>query len=261
MNTAAAGAPGTGASATGASPTGAAAPAPVLAADAIVAGYGAAEQILKGASLTVGAGEIVTIIGPNGAGKSTLLKTIAGLVAASAGRITLAGRDVTALDALGRARLGLGFVPQERNVFGTMTVAENLELSGGREPARGRTRSEALYQRYPMLADKRRALARTLSGGQRQILAMAMGLMQDPVLLLLDEPTAGLSPRAADELFDAIVALNRGGLPILLVEQHAVEALAISTRGYVLVAGRNSHEGPGPALAADPEIRRLFLGG
>ncbi len=233
----------------------------VLAVEGIVAGYGAAEEILKGTSIRVEPGEIVSIIGPNGAGKSTLLKAIAGLIAAKKGRIVLNGTDVTAADALGRARHGIGFVPQERNVFGAMMVAENLEISGFQDPKNARARSEELYARYPMLAEKRRAFARTLSGGQRQILAMAMGLMNAPALLLLDEPTAGLSPKAADELFEAIVALNRGGLPILMVEQHAVEALAISARGYVLVSGRNSREGPGPDLAADPEIRRLFLGG
>ena len=233
----------------------------LLTVDGVVAGYGAAEEILKGTSIRVDAGEIVSIIGPNGAGKSTLLKAIAGLITAKKGRIVLNGADVTAAGALGRARSGIGFVPQERNVFAAMTVAENLEISGFQNPGEARSRSDALYATYPMLAQKRRALARTLSGGQRQILAMAMGLMNAPALLLLDEPTAGLSPRAAEELFEAIVALNRGGLPILMVEQHAVEALEISTRGYVLVSGRNSREGAGPALASDPDIRRLFLGG
>lgn len=233
----------------------------ILEVETVVAGYGAAEEIVKGASMRVGVGEIVTIIGPNGAGKSTFLKVVAGLVAAKSGTIRLGAEDLTRRDAQGRARAGISFVPQERNVFGSLTVAENLEISGYLDPAGTAQRVGALYDRYPMLATKRRALARTLSGGQRQILAMAMGLMTDPKLMLLDEPTAGLSPKAADELFDAIVALNRGGLPILMVEQHAVEALAISTRGYVLVAGRNSAEGAGPQLAADPEIRRLFLGG
>ncbi len=238
-----------------------AATADLLTVDGITAGYGASEEILKGASLRVGPGEIVSIIGPNGAGKSTLLKTIAGLVQARKGSIVIGGRDVTGEGALGRARHGIGFVPQERNVFGAMTVADNLEISGFQDPPQTKRRSDELYARYPMLAQKRGALARTLSGGQRQILAMAMGLMNAPALLLLDEPTAGLSPKAAEELFDAIVALNESGLPILMVEQHALEALEISTRGYVLVSGRNSREGPGPALATDPEIRRLFLGG
>ncbi len=233
----------------------------LLVAKDIVAGYGAAEQILKKASIHVEAGEIVTIIGPNGAGKSTLLKVVAGLVPAREGSIQLGDEDVTRFGAVDRTRSGISFVPQERNVFGNLSIAENLEISAYRDSGDASRRIEELYERYPMLAGKRRDLARTLSGGQRQILAMAMGLMTAPKLLLLDEPTAGLSPRAADELFDAIVALNRGGLPILMVEQHAVEALAVSTRGYVLVSGKESAEGPGPQLAADPEIRRLFLGG
>jgi branched-chain amino acid transport system ATP-binding protein/neutral amino acid transport system ATP-binding protein len=185
----------------------------LLAVDGIVAGYGAAEQILKGTSLRVEPGEIVSIIGPNGAGKSTLLKTIAGLVQAREGAIVLKGTDVTHEGALGRARHGIGFVPQERNVFGAMTVADNLEISGFQQPGKVRERSDELYARYPMLASKRKALARTLSGGQRQILAMAMGLMNAPALLLLDEPTAGLSPKAAEELFEAIVALNQCHFP------------------------------------------------
>lgn len=226
-----------------------------------VGGYTPGEQILKGASIHVEPGEIVSIIGPNGAGKSTLLKAVAGLLTLSAGAIVFEGLALEKTDAMARARAGIAFVPQERNVFGAMTIAENLIISAFLDPRRAKERAEQMYARYPMLAGKRTALARTLSGGQRQILAMAMGLMSAPRLMLLDEPTAGLSPKAADELMDAIVALNAGGLPILMVEQHAVEALAISHRGYVLVAGRDSVTGAGPALAADPEIRRLFLGG
>jgi len=235
--------------------------APVLVADGLVAGYGAAERILKGVSICVDAGEIVTIIGPNGAGKSTLLKVVAGLVRASAGRVALDGADVTDADAIGRTRAGISFVPQERNVFGTLSVAENIAISAFTAPSEVRARTNAMYDRFPLLAERRDSLARTLSGGQRQILAMAMGLMTEPRLLVLDEPTAGLSPKVADELFATIVALKAGGLPILMVEQHAVEALAISTRGYVLVSGQNSIEGGGPALARDPDVRRLFLGG
>jgi branched-chain amino acid transport system ATP-binding protein len=235
--------------------------AAILSVCGIVGGYSVAEQILKGASLRVDAGEIVTIIGPNGAGKSTFLKAVAGLLSVSAGSIVFAGVDVTQEDALARARRGLSFVPQERNVFGPLTVAENLTISAFLHPKRAKLQAEAMYDRYPLLATRRRALARTLSGGQRQILAVAMGLMTEPSLLLLDEPTAGLSPKAADELFDAVIALNKSGLPILMVEQHAIEALQISTRGYVLVAGRDSAEGAGPTLATDPDIRRLFLGG
>ena len=227
----------------------------------IVAGYARDEQILKGASIRVETGEIVVVIGPNGAGKSTLLKAIAGLVPTQSGAIVLEGRDVTRFDAIGRAKAGLAFVPQERNVFATMSVAENLSISAFLDPRSEKARVAELSRRTPLLAERRGALARTLSGGQRQTLAMAMGLMCEPRLMLLDEPTAGLSPQAADELFATIVELNRAGLPILMVEQHALEALAIATRGYVMVAGRVAAEGAGPALADDPEIRRLFLGG
>ena len=227
----------------------------------VVGGYGAFEDILKGPSIGVAAGEIVTIIGPNGAGKSTLLKAIAGLVSLKAGRIEFADVDVTREDTLGRARAGISFVPQERNVFGALSVAENLSISAFLSPQQETRRRDDIYARYPMLHGKRRALARTLSGGQRKILAMAMGLMSGPQLMLLDEPTAGLSPMAAEELLAAIVLLNRSGLLILMVEQHALEALSISNRGYVLVAGRVHAEGTGEELSSDPGIRRLFLGG
>lgn len=233
----------------------------VLFVSGLCSGYSRDERILKGASIRVEPGEIVSIIGPNGAGKSTLLKTIAGLLPVQEGTIAFEGKDVTHTTTLERAGLGIAFVPQERNVFGTLTVAENLAISAFLDPGAAKNRADEMYQRYPLLAGRRSSLARTLSGGQRQILAMAMGLMSAPRLMLLDEPTAGLSPKAADELFETILALNASGLPILMVEQHALEALGISTRAYVLVAGRNSAEGEGPKLAADPEIRRLFLGG
>jgi branched-chain amino acid transport system ATP-binding protein/neutral amino acid transport system ATP-binding protein len=230
----------------------------VLAVENIVAGYGAAERTLKDVSIHVGKGEIVTIIGPNGAGKSTLLKTISGLVRPTNGRIALEDVDVTQAGPIRRTQAGISFVPQERNVFGKLSVAENIAISTFLAPSAPRAR--AIYERFPLLAERRNSLARTLSGGQRQILAIAMGLVTQPRLLLLDEPTAGLSPRVADELFETIVGLNAEGLPILMVEQHAIEALSISKRGYVLVAGQNAVDGPGPDLAAAPEIRRLFLG-
>jgi branched-chain amino acid transport system ATP-binding protein len=224
-------------------------------------GYGAADEIVRGAALTVDAGEIVALIGPNGAGKSTLLKLIAGLLRPRAGQVMLEDRDIAGLAAPDISRLGLAFVPQERNVFGTMTVAENLEMGGFIDRAQMRPRMDELYARFPMLADKRRAAARTLSGGQRQILAMAMALMNAPALLLLDEPTAGLSPRAAEELFGTIVALNQGGVAILMVEQNALEALEVSARAYVLVQGRAEREGVAAELVNDPTVRDLFLGG
>jgi branched-chain amino acid transport system ATP-binding protein len=224
-------------------------------------GYGAADEIVKGAALRVEEGEIVSLIGPNGAGKSTLLKLVAGLLRPSAGQILLGGRDIAGLGAPEISRLGLSFVPQERNVFGSMTIAENLEMGGYVDGRHAKQRIAELYERFPMLGEKRRAAARTLSGGQRQILAMAIALMNAPRLLLLDEPTAGLSPRAAEELFGTIVALNKTGVAILMVEQNALEALAVSTRACVLVQGRVEREGSASELANDPTVRDLFLGG
>jgi branched-chain amino acid transport system ATP-binding protein/neutral amino acid transport system ATP-binding protein len=224
-------------------------------------GYTSADDIVKGADLHVEEGEIVALIGPNGAGKSTLLKLVAGLLRPNGGEVVLRERNVAGLGAPQISRLGLSFVPQERNVFGTMTVAENLEMGGFVDRAHARQRMAELYQRFPMLADKRRAAARTLSGGQRQILAMAIALMNAPSLLLLDEPTAGLSPRAAEELFATIVGLNRSGVAVLMVEQNALEALAVSSRAYVLVQGRPEREGRAADLADDPTVRDLFLGG
>ena len=233
----------------------------LLAVDDLRGGYGAADEIVKGVALHVEAGEIVSLIGPNGAGKSTLLKLVAGLLRPSAGRIVLGDRDIAGLGAPQISRLGLSFVPQERNVFGAMTVAENLEMGGYVDGRHARQRIAELYERFPMLGEKRRAAARTLSGGQRQILAMAIALMNAPRLLLLDEPTAGLSPRAAEELFATIVVLNKTGVAILMVEQNALEALAVSTRACVLVQGRVEREGGANELATDPTVRDLFLGG
>jgi branched-chain amino acid transport system ATP-binding protein len=224
-------------------------------------GYAAADEIVKGASLHVAAGEIVALIGPNGAGKSTLLKLVAGLLRPGGGSVRFKEHEIAGLGAPEISRLGLAFVPQERNVFGTMTVAENLEMGGYLDGAHARRRMDELYARFPMLAEKRRAAARTLSGGQRQILAMAIALMNAPGLLLLDEPTAGLSPRAAEELFGTILALNQSGVAMLMVEQNALEALEVAARAYVLVQGRAEREGRASELAADPTVRDLFLGG
>jgi branched-chain amino acid transport system ATP-binding protein len=224
-------------------------------------GYAAADEIVKGTDLRVEPGEIVALIGPNGAGKSTLLKLVAGLLRPSAGQVMFKDRDIAGLGAPQISRLGLSFVPQERNVFGAMTIAENLEMGGYIDGAHMRRRVAELYERFPMLAEKRRAAARTLSGGQRQILAMAIALMNAPDLLLLDEPTAGLSPRAAEELFGTILALNGTGVAILMVEQNALEALSVAARAYVLVQGRPEREGRATDLADDPVVRELFLGG
>ena len=233
----------------------------LLTVSGLVAGYSAADHILKGLDFAVNAGEIVCIIGPNGAGKSTLLKSVAGLLVPSAGSITLQDRPVAGLPPPELARRGIAYVPQEHNVFPTMTVRENLEMGGYVDPKQAPRRMEQAMQRFPVLGRKRRQAARTLSGGERQLLAMGMALMVEPILLLLDEPSAGLSPKAAQELFGEIVSTNRGGLAVALVEQNANEALAIAHRAYVLVDGRTAATGVASALAADLEIKRLFLGG
>ena len=233
----------------------------LLTATGIVAGYGAADEILKGVDLRVEPGEIVGIIGPNGAGKSTLLKAIAGLLKPKAGAIQLNGQDVTGREPRDISRLGLAYVPQEHNIFPSMSVRENLEMGGYVDPKAAKARIDSVFARFPMLSGKRRHAARPLSGGERQILAMGMALMVEPAVLLLDEPSAGLSPVAAEVLFNAIIQINKEGVSIAMVEQNANEALAISHRAYILVDGKNSRTGPAAALAADPEIRRIFLGG
>jgi branched-chain amino acid transport system ATP-binding protein/neutral amino acid transport system ATP-binding protein len=232
----------------------------LLVANGIVAGYGRGDEILKGVNLTVAAHEIVAIIGPNGAGKSTLLKTIAGLLHPSRGSISLDGQPIHALSPREIARGGVAFVPQEANIFPALTIRENLEIGGYLDPAHVRARIDAAFGRFPMLAEKRHRAARTLSGGQRQVLAMAMALMVAPRLLLLDEPSAGLSPVAAETLFATIVEVNRGGVAIAMVEQNANEALLIAHRATVLVDGRNRRDGDAAELRTDPEIGRLFLG-
>jgi branched-chain amino acid transport system ATP-binding protein len=232
-----------------------------LSVQGVVAGYGAADEILKGVDFAIAPGEIACIIGPNGAGKSTLLKVISGLLRPKSGSVAIDGQEIAGGLPRDIARAGLAYVPQEHNIFPTMSVRENLEMGGYVEPHAVPARIEQAFARFPVLAAKRRQAARTLSGGERQMLAMAMALMVEPKILLLDEPSAGLSPLVAEKLFDAIVEINRAGLSIGIVEQNANEALAISHRGYILVDGRNSRTGEAKALAADPDIRRLFLGG
>jgi branched-chain amino acid transport system ATP-binding protein/neutral amino acid transport system ATP-binding protein len=232
----------------------------LLAATGVVAGYGAQDEILKGVDLVVDENEIVAIIGPNGAGKSTLLKAIAGLLRPKAGAIALRGREIAGLPPREISRLGLAYVPQEFNVFPTMSVRENLEIGGYIDRKAAARRIDGVLAQFPVLADKRRHAARTLSGGERQMLAMAMALMVEPAVLLLDEPSAGLSPVAAERLFDAIAQIHEDGVAIAIVEQNANEALAIADRAYILVDGKNSRTGLAQTLAADPEIRRLFLG-
>ena len=233
----------------------------LLTVEGVVAGYSATDEILKSVSLDVGEGEIVSIIGPNGAGKSTLLKVVAGLLRPHRGRVRLRDREIDGRPAREISALGVAFVPQELNVFPSLSVTENLEMGGYLEPRAIRQRIGAVFTRFPVLAEKRRHAARTLSGGQRQMLAMAMALMVAPTLLLLDEPSAGLAPAAAETLFETIRSINADGVAIVMVEQNAREALELAHRAYILVDGRNSRTGAAADLARDPDVRRIFLGG
>jgi branched-chain amino acid transport system ATP-binding protein/neutral amino acid transport system ATP-binding protein len=226
----------------------------------VVAGYGAADEILKGAALDVAAGEIVAIIGPNGAGKSTLLKTVAGLLRPKRGEILFDGAPIAGLRPREVSARGIAYVPQEANIFPSLSVIENLEMGGYLDPKGAARKIGRTLERFPVLAAKRRHAGRTLSGGQRQILAMASALMVEPKLLLLDEPSAGLSPVAAEDLFATIAAINAEGVAVAIVEQNALEALALAHRATILVDGRNAMTGTAAALAADPEVRRIFLG-
>ena len=226
----------------------------------VVGGYSTSDQILKGVTVTAEAGEIVAILGPNGAGKSTLLKGVTGLLPTLSGDITLSGAALTGRRPREIAQMGVAYVPQESNVFATMSVRENLEM-GGYIAEDAPARIDEMFARFPVLAEKRGEAARTLSGGQRQILAMAIAMMVAPQLLLLDEPSAGLSPIAAGQLFDTIREIAGQGVCIVLVEQNAMDALDLCDRAYILSAGRNHATGTGADLAADPDIRRTFLGG
>jgi neutral amino acid transport system ATP-binding protein len=226
----------------------------------LASGYGDSD-ILHGLSLRVDAGELVAVIGPNGAGKSTLLKTLAGLVRPRAGRIALGGADLTGSGTGRIIASGLCYVPQEANVFPSLSVWENLTIGAWTAAAPMGERARAVVELFPVLATRRRARAGTLSGGERQMLAIAMALMVEPRLLLLDEPSAGLAPALQRLVFDRIREINARGLGILLVEQNARESLALCHRGYVLAMGRVRAEGPGGLLRDDPDIRRLYLGG
>jgi len=227
----------------------------------VVAGYGAHDEVLKGVGMTVAERELVVLIGPNGAGKSTLLKAIAGFLKPREGAITFEGKPIGGLRPREITRQGVAFVPQEANVFPSLTIEANLEMGGYVDRRATKERMQAAYARFPILAERRSQEARTLSGGQRQMLAMAMALMAAPRLMLLDEPSAGLSPAAAQELFALIKGLQREGMTVIMVEQNALDALEIADRGYLLVDGSNAREGGARALAADAEVRHAFLGG
>jgi len=226
----------------------------------IVAGYGETE-ILHGVSIAIEEGHIVTIIGPNGSGKSTLLKAIFGLIKPRDGQVLFQGKDITGHAPETVVRRGLCYVPQSSNIFPSLSINENLEMGAFIRADDFRQRLEEIYLLFPDLAGRRKDRAGTLSGGQRQMLALARALMLDPALLLLDEPSAGLAPNLVGSVFEKILGINRAGVAILLVEQNAREALQLSSWGYVLASGQNQLEDRGENLLNNPDVTRLYLGG
>ncbi len=226
----------------------------------LVAGYGKSE-VLHGINMTVRAGEIVTMVGANGAGKSTTLRSIFGLTDVRSGAITFNGRNITGLRPHRVVTRGLALVPQERSIFPTLTVQENLEM-GGYTMGRGalQERTEKVFQRFPRLRERHRQKAGTLSGGERQMLAIGRGLMTDPALLMLDEPSLGLAPKIVEAVFEQILLIHQGGTTVFLVEQNARRALSIAHRAYVLELGQVRHQGSGRELLDDPEVQRAYLG-
>ena len=234
---------------------------PFLIGDAMTGGYGMGADILHDCTIAVEKGQIAVIVGPNGAGKSTAMKAVFGMLNLRQGAVRLNGEDITRLTPQARVAKGMAFVPQTSNIFTSLTVEENLEMSAFlRRDDIARTMAQ-VYDLFPILKDKRRQLAGELSGGQRQQVAVGRALMTEPQVLMLDEPTAGVSPIVMDELFDRIIEVARTGISILMVEQNARQALAIADKGYVLVQGRNRYTDTGEALLANPDVRRSFLGG
>ena len=223
-------------------------------------GYGGAD-ILHGCTIAVDRGEIAVIVGPNGAGKSTAMKAVFGMLKLREGHVRLDGQNITGLSPQERVRAGMGFVPQVANVFTSLTVEENLEMGAYIRHDDFTATRDQIYDLFPILRQKRRQPAGELSGGQRQQVAVGRALMTRPKVLMLDEPTAGVSPIVMDELFDKIIEIARAGVSILMVEQNARQALEIADKGYVLVQGANRFTDTGAALLADPEVRRTFLGG
>jgi branched-chain amino acid transport system ATP-binding protein len=232
----------------------------LLSVETLVAGYGAVD-ILNGINLSVDPGKIAVIVGPNGAGKSTAMKAIFGLAQIRSGRVLFDGADVTGVAADKLVAGGIAYVPQERNVFRTLSVRENLEMGAFLKPGDIARRIEAVMELFPPLREKLKQVAGELSGGQRQMVAMGRALMLEPKLLMLDEPTAGLSPLYMDQIFDRIVAVNRSGVGVLLVEQNAKQALSIGHVGYVLATGRNRFTDSTEKLLANREVAESFLGG
>ena len=225
------------------------------------AGYTKEVEILRGIDVELDDGELVTIIGPNGAGKSTLIKAIFGLLTPSSGSVLLRGKEVAGKKAHSMVALGVGYVPQVRNVFPTLTIDENLTMGAYLNRKGASDQRDKLFDWFPLLAARRNTRAGKLSGGQRQLVAIARALMADPSILLLDEPSAGLSPANVDEIFRRIHEIKDRGVSILMVEQNARRALAVSNRGYVLDQGTNAHTGTGRELLHDPKVGELYLGG
>jgi len=235
--------------------------APFLIGEKLTGGYGRGANILNGCTIAVDKGKIAVIVGPNGAGKSTAMKAVFGMLALRDGAVRINGEDITALTPQARVAKGMAFVPQTQNIFTSMTVEENLEMGAYLRRDDIKATLEQVYTLFPILRDKRRQAAGELSGGQRQQVAVGRALMTQPQLLMLDEPTAGVSPIVMDELFDRIIQVARAGITILMVEQNARQALEIADMGYVLVQGANAFTGTGAELLADPQVRKSFLGG
>ncbi len=232
----------------------------VLRCDELIAGYLPGVNILNGSDLYVGDGELIGIIGPNGAGKSTLLKAMFGLVNIRSGTVLLKGEDITNMKAHSLVSRGVGYVPQTNNVFPSLTIEENLEMGAFQVPGKFKERFEFVAELFPALKERRKQRAGSLSGGERQMVAMARALMTEPSVLLLDEPSAGLSPKLQDLVFIQAQQINKAGVTVIMVEQNARRCLQICHRGYVLDQGRNAYTGTGRELAQDPKVIELYLG-
>ena len=228
--------------------------------DNMTGGYGGAD-IINSCTINVDRGEIVAILGPNGAGKSTAMKAMLGLLNLKSGKVSIDGKDISKLTPQDRVREGISFVPQNRNVFTGLSVQENLEMGAFLREERIEEIISEIYELFPILKEKKSQIVGELSGGQRQQVALGRALMTKPSVLMLDEPTAGVSPIVMDELFDHILKVKKTNVAIIMVEQNAKQALSIADRGYVLVTGENKFSGTGKELLNDPEVRRSFLGG